>query len=95
MNPDKIRASQRVRVEIPVYIGQKELVTRDVSRVGVYFLSDKIFAEGRDLNFLLNLDYALPGKPITICCQGDVVRVEQHNGKFGIAAKINNIQLVP
>ncbi len=94
MNPDRIRASQRVRVEIPVYIGQQELVTRDVSRVGVYFLSDNLFAEGGDLNFILSLTYALPGKLIKFCCHGDVVRVEQHDGKYGIAAKINNIQLV-
>ena len=94
MNQDEKRASQRVDVEIPIYIGQEESVTRDVSMAGIYFLTDRLFAEGWDLDFSLDLAYALPGKPIKLGCQGEVVRVEQHDGKFGIAAKINNIQYI-
>jgi hypothetical protein len=88
------RASQRIHVEIPVYIGQENLVSRDVSREGLYFLSDHLFAEGGDLYFSLGFDFALPGKPIKFVCQGEVVRVEHCYGKFGIAAKINSLQLV-
>ncbi len=94
MNADKKRTSQRIHVEIPVYIGQENLVSRDVSREGIYFLSDHLFAEGVDLYFSLGFDFALPGKPIKFVCQGEVVRVEHCYGKFGIAAKINSLQLV-
>ena len=94
MTADKKRASQRIHIEIPVYIGQEELVSRDVSREGIYFLSDHLFAEGGKLNFSLGFDYALPGKPVKFGCQGEVVRVEQRHGKFGIAAKINSLQFV-
>jgi hypothetical protein len=94
MNHDEKRASQRIPVEVPLYIGQEELVTRNVSWSGIYFLTDHLFAEGGSLNFSLDLAYALPGKPIKLGCQGEVIRVEQHNGKFGIAAKINNLQYI-
>ena len=50
---DKARSWQRIHVEIPVYIGQEKLVSRDVSREGIYFLSDHLFAEGGDLYFSL------------------------------------------
>ena len=93
MNPtDEKRASQRIQVEVPVYIGHEKAVTRDVSWAGIYFLTDQTFAEGGELNFALDLSYALPGKPIKLDCQGEVIRVEQRGEKFGIAAKINNFQ---
>ena len=94
MNHDEKRASQRIRVEVPVYIGQEEAVTRDISWAGIYFLTDQAFAEGGGLNFSLDLTYTMPGKPIKLDCQGEVIRVEQHDGKFGIAAKINKFQYI-
>jgi hypothetical protein len=89
---DEKRASQRIQVEVPVYIGQEEAVTRDVSWAGIYFTTDQSFSEGGDLNFSIDLSYALPGKPLKLDCQGEVIRVERHGEKFGIAAKINNFQ---
>jgi len=89
---DEKRASQRIQVEVPVYIGDKKAVTRDVSWSGIYFLADQPFVEGGDLNFSLDLTYALPGKPVKLDCQGKVMRVEQHGKKYGIAARINNFQ---
>ncbi len=89
---DEKRASQRIEVEVPVYIGHEKAVTRDISWAGIYFLTEQSFTEGGDLNFSLDLSYALPGKPIKLDCQGKVIRVEQHGKKFGIAAKIDNFQ---
>ena len=86
------RASQRIQVEVPVYIGHEKAVTRDISWAGVYFLTDQSFSEGGELSFSMDLTYALPGKPIKLDCQGEVIRIEQHGEKFGIAAKINNFQ---
>jgi hypothetical protein len=86
------RASQRIQVEVPVYIGQEQATTRDVSWSGIYFLADQPFVEGGILNFSLDLTHALPGKPIKLDCQGEVLRIEQHGERFGIAAKINNFQ---
>ncbi|MGK2944155.1 MAG: PilZ domain-containing protein [Desulfuromonadales bacterium] len=89
---DEKRASQRIQVEMPVYIGHETAVTRDVSSTGIYFLTDQSFAEGVDLNFSLDLSYALPGKPVKLYCLGEVIRIERHGEKFGIAAKINDFQ---
>ncbi len=86
------RASQRIEVEVPVYIGQEKALTRDISWAGIYFLTEQSFSEGGDLNFSLDLSYALPGKPIKLDCHGEVIRVEQLGKKYGIAARINNFQ---
>ena len=89
---DEKRASERILVEVPVYIGKEKAVTRDVSWAGIYFLTEQSFVEGGDLNFSIDLSYALPGKPIKLDCQGEVIRIEQCGEKFGIAAKIHNFQ---
>lgn len=89
---DDRRASQRIQVEVPVYIGHEKAITRDISWSGIYFFTSQPFTEGKDLNFRLDLSYALPGKPVKLDCQGEVIRVEPHDGKYGIAAKINNFQ---
>jgi len=89
---DEKRSSQRLQVEIPVYIGQEETISRDVSCSGIYFQTDQSFIEGDDLNFSLELIYALPGKQIKLNCQGEAVRIEQRGEIFGIAAKINSFQ---
>jgi hypothetical protein len=94
MNQVEKRGSERIRVEIPVYIGPEELVTCDISRAGIYFLADHPFVTGGDLNFSLGFAYALPGKPVKVGCQGEVIRVDQHDGKFGVAVKINNLQYI-
>ena len=86
------RTSQRIQVEVPVYIGQETAVTRDVSWSGIYFMTDQSFSEGGALNFSMDLTYALPGKPIKLDCQGEVLRVEKLGDQYGIAAKINNFQ---
>ena len=44
MGPDEKRVAERVHVEIPLHIGQEELVTLDVNRAGVYFLSEGLFS---------------------------------------------------
>jgi len=91
---DEKRSSQRLQVEIPVCIGQEETISRDVSCSGIYFQTDQSFIEGDDLNFTLELIYALPGKQIKLNCQGEAVRIEQRGEKFGIAAKIKSFQSI-
>ena len=89
---DEKRDSQRIQVEVPVSIGHEKAVTRDISRTGVYFLTSQSFIEGGNLNFSLDLSDTLPGKPIKLDCQGEVIRIERHGEMFGIAAKINEFQ---
>lgn len=91
---DEKRTSQRIQVEVPVYIGQEESVSRDVSMAGIYFLTDHFYTKGGRLDFSLELAYAMPGELVRLGCQGEVVRVESRNGKYGVAAKINTLQTV-
>lgn len=86
------RASRRIEVAVPVYIGNEKAVTRDISWAGIYFLTKQSFEEGGELSFHLDLDYALPEKAVKLDCRGEVIRVEQHGDKYGIAAKIHNFQ---
>ena len=86
------RSSQRIQVEVPVYIGQEKAISRDVSWSGIYFLTEQSFEQGCQLNFALDLAYALPDEPVKLDCQGEVIRVEQQGLKYGIAARINNCQ---
>jgi len=91
MTPDQEnRSSQRIQVEVPVYIGQEKAISRDVSWSGIYFLTEQSFEQGCELTFALDLAYALPGKHIKLDCQGEVIRVEPLGLKYGIAARINN-----
>lgn len=94
MSAAEKRLAERVHVELPVYLNEEALVTRDVSRVGIYFLSDCLLTKGRYLSFSLALDYALPGESIKMICHGEVVRVEPHDGQYGIAAKIHDLQFL-
>lgn len=89
---DEKRASQRIDVEVPVHIGHERAYTRDISWAGIYFVTNQSFLEGRDLRFSLDLSYALPGKPIKLDCRGEVIRVETHGERYGVAVKINNFQ---
>ncbi len=89
---DDKRGSQRIKIEVPVYIGRQKAITRDISWSGIYFLTDQSNFGGGVLDFSLNFTYALPGKPIRLDCQGEIIRVEQQGEKFGVAAKINNFQ---
>ena len=91
-NDHEKRASQRIQVEVPVYIGHEKAVTRDISWAGIYFLTTQAFDEGKKMSFSLDLTYALPGKPIKLDCQGEVLRVEKLGNQYGIAAKINDFQ---
>ena len=50
--------------------------------------------KGKMLKFSLSFDYPLPGEPIGLSCLGEIVRVEPHNRKFGIAAKIKDLKFI-
>lgn len=88
------RAAQRIHLEMPVYIGNEKSVTRDVSKDGIYFLSDHSLVKGGTLNFSLDFAYAMPGRHVKLGFQGEVIRVDQRNGQCGIAAKIKDLQYI-
>ena len=70
--------------------------TRDVSFRGLYFLIDARFDPGAEIEFVLTLpkEITLAGD-VHIRCFGQVLRVEDHNGRRGIAARIERYEFLP
>jgi hypothetical protein len=70
--------------------------TRDVSFRGLYFLMDADFEPGSAIEFILTLprEITMAGD-VHIRCFAEIVRVEPHNGRRGIAARINRYEFLP
>jgi c-di-GMP-binding flagellar brake protein YcgR len=100
--PDK-RARSRIRVDVPVFIKTKQdatqvsAVTRDLSATGVFLYTEKRIEQGSKLEVVLILPAELGlGEKQWACCQASVVRVEEGGGgKFGVAATIDRLDLLP
>ncbi len=77
---------ERVRTARTVHLGQGTGITRDVSASGVFFETDVNYAAGSEITFSIEL--GTPGGKFMLKCKGQIVRVEQRDGKIGVAAKI-------
>lgn len=82
------RREERILLETPLQFAKGVGITRDISNSGIYFLTRENLVPGGELSFSLKLDYACPGKPVTMKCQGQVLRVETKGEQFGVAASI-------
>ncbi len=72
--------------------------TRDLSANGVFLYSRSSIAPGSLLDLVLVLPAEFTGgEKSWVCCQARVLRVEEEigSGHFGIAAAIDQIQLLP
>jgi c-di-GMP-binding flagellar brake protein YcgR len=102
LKPDK-RARSRIRADIPAVIKTKQeatqisAVTRDLSATGVFLYTEKQIEQGSKLEVILILPAELGlGEKQWACCQASVVRVEEGGeGKFGVAATIDRLDLLP
>ena len=56
--------------------------TVDMSTCGLFFETDRSYAVGETIRFSVILDES------TVQCQGRVVRVDQREGRFGIAVEL-------
>jgi len=70
--------------------------TRDVSFRGLYFLIAAQFESGAEIDFVLTLPKEITqAGDVHIRCFGEVVRVEDLNGRRGIAARIDRYEFLP
>lgn len=83
------RSEERIPLETPILLATGTGVTRDISKSGIYFLTEQDLSPGGALNLSVQLDYACPGQPLKLECRGEVLRVEAMGAKFGVAAKIS------
>jgi hypothetical protein len=85
-----------VRTEGPEGGLERQGQTRDVSFRGLYFLIDADFEPGTTIEFVLTLprEVTMAGD-VHIRCFAQIVRVEPHNSRRGIAARIDRYEFLP
>jgi hypothetical protein len=95
------RARSRISVNVPATVRSKDTdaevaaVTRDLSMGGVFLYTDRQVTEGSKLEIVLILPAELGlGEKQWACCQASVVRVEDGD-RFGVAAKIDRLDMLP
>lgn len=83
---DQRRRPTRISAQLPISINGVQGVTHDVSTSGLFIVQSNRHEMGSRIDFCVDLD--TPGGKLELCCQGEVVRVEQVGGRFGIGVKI-------
>ena len=83
--------AERVQTKLPITLGKHTGQVQDISATGVYFEIEAEQKPGSKVSFMIDLQ--TPGGPLQVHCSGEVVRVKQNDGKFGIAVKITDSQL--
>jgi PilZ domain len=96
------RTRERVAVRVPATVKNGETaqehaaVTRDLSMGGIFLYTEHHIAEGSKLEIVLILPAELGfGEKQWACCQASVVRVEEGGKQFGVAARIDRMDVLP
>src|SRR5271169_2369086 len=98
------RAARRFSMMLPLKVrfsaenGVSELQgeTRDVSFRGLYFLIEAGVEAGSSIEFVLTLPQQITlAGDVHIRCYARVLRVEPHDGRRGIAARIERYEFLP
>ena len=86
----------KVRANGPDGGVERQGQTRDVSFRGLYFLIDADFVMGSSIEFVLTLprEITMAGD-VHIRCFAQIIRVEPHNGRRGVAARIERYKFLP
>lgn len=85
-----------IRLNGPSGIIERSATTRDISFRGLYFIGDAKYEPGSEIEFVLKL----PGQitqagDVNIRCFGQIVRVESHESRNGVAARIERYEFLP
>ncbi|WP_223541634.1 PilZ domain-containing protein [Pseudomonas sp. BF-RE-26] len=88
----RIEPREQVTLSLQL-IGGGNGVTRDISASGLYFETDSEQQVGNLIDFEIELD--TPGGPMKFKAQGQIVRVEQQDGRAGLGVKLLASRLVP
>jgi PilZ domain-containing protein len=87
-----------VRVRIPSNNGFREQAaeTRDVSFRGLYLLVEAPLDPGATIEFVLTLPQQITlAGDVNIRCFARILRVEKHNSRNGVAARIERYEFLP
>ena len=86
------KRAERFQTKLPLSIGNKQGTIHNISATGAYFEIDADHKPGSNVSFVIDLD--TPGGKIQVQCQGEIVRVQERDGKLGVAVKIVNSDLL-
>ena len=92
------RQAHRFAISLPVTLDSWDGRTRDVSAEGIYcdFTEDTRHGRRSELPEQVKLRLLLEhvgSRPVEVLCDGEVMRVDQVPGRFGVAVKIMCYQL--
>ena len=98
------RASRRFTMTLPLKVRENgpdggiemQGQTRDVSFRGLYFLIDADFEPGKAIELILTLprEITMAGE-VHIRCFAHIIRVEPHDSRKGVAARIDRYEFLP
>jgi len=95
------RSVKRIPTGVPARIRTHQGIehsgqTRDISANGVYLYSKSRMEEGSDVELVLILPPELTsGEKCWVCCQATIVRVDESQHEFGVAARIRRMDILP
>ena len=98
------RAARRFSMMLPLKVRftaengvtEKAGETRDVSFRGLYFMIEAAVEMGSSIEFVLTLPQQITlAGDVHIRCYAHVLRVEQHDGRRGVAARIVRYEFLP
>jgi hypothetical protein len=92
---DEPRRHNRVSAAVPVDLDDGSSgLTRDISPSGIYFVGQARPQKGQPIRFTLEfVNPADPSGKMLLACQGEVVRVEEADGKYGVAVAITESRI--
>jgi hypothetical protein len=80
------RASPRFGVEMPLQVEGRETTTHDLSTSGLSFESDRSYEPGERVTVVI--EYLLDGHNYPLKCEVEVARVQPHDGRFLVGARL-------
>jgi len=95
------RSGTRIPTSVPTRVRTKQgeelsAQTRDVSANGVFLYTKSRMEQGSEVELVLILPPELTsGERCWVCCQATIVRVEESGEKFGVAAQIRRMDILP
>ena len=87
------RRDERLKSELVIRMAQGEGIVQDLSASGIYFITDMRLKAGDTLKFSLEF-LESPTGHLSVNCTGQVLRLEEHAGRNGVAASITAMQFV-
>ena len=75
---------ERYKLALPVQLKNGIGMTRDISTSGIFFETESAHSIGETIRLSVNFEHE------TLQCEARVVRVEPHNGQFGVAVELKS-----